>query len=157
MSWSSVLSSLQLCTRRFTDRAIQVVNVAGQQAAQRGEAAVTADHVLLALALVRRGPGRMALEHLGLDLAQEREAIAAGLAAGSCGELAKQASPSAAVEQLVDEAVAQARALGHDYVGTEHLALALLTAGASRAGEFIRSRGISADRLREAVVAVLSG
>jgi ATP-dependent Clp protease ATP-binding subunit ClpC len=157
MSWSSVVSSLRLSARHFTDRAIRVVNVAGQQASERGHTAVTAEHVLLALALVERGPGRVALERLGLDLAQEREAIAARLAGGPCGEEGKHTPVSAAVEQVMDEAVAQARGLGHNYVGTEHLTLALLSVGTDGAGEFLRERGIGAERLREAVLAVLSG
>jgi ATP-dependent Clp protease ATP-binding subunit ClpC len=157
MSLSSVVSSLRLCARRFTDRAIKVVQVAGQQAAQWGHPAVTDEHILLALALVARGPGRMALERLGLDLGQEREAIAARLAAGAGGEPGTDAPGGTTVEQVVDEAVVQARGLGHNYVGTEHLALALLSGSAGGAGEFLRERGVSAERLREAVVAVLSG
>ena len=157
MSWSSLLSSLRLTARRFTDRAIKVVNVAGQQAEQRGHPTVSADHLLLALALVERGPGRLALERLGLDLAQERDTIAAKVAAWPCDETGKEVPVSATLKAVLDEAAAQARGLGHDYVGTEHLTLALLTVDASGAGEFLRGRGISAERLREAVQAVLSG
>jgi ATP-dependent Clp protease ATP-binding subunit ClpC len=156
MWWSQLVSSLRLSLRRFTDRAIKVVNVAQQQAAQRGQAPATAEHLLLSLALVDRCPARLAMERLGLDLASEREAIAR-LVMGPPGELAQPGPGSATVEQLIDEAIAQARGLRHDYVGTEHLTLALLAVDRGGVAEFLRERGVSRERLREAVLAVLSG
>jgi ATP-dependent Clp protease ATP-binding subunit ClpA len=156
MNWSSVVSSLRLSARRFTDRAINVVNVARQQAADRGDPAVTPEHVLLALAVVERGPGRVALESLGLDLGQERVGIGALLAERPCGEPGNRPRLAPEVERVLDEAVAQARSLGHNYVGTEHLTLALVS-GAGRAAEFLRGRGISPETLRQAVLDVLSG
>jgi ATP-dependent Clp protease ATP-binding subunit ClpC len=59
------------------------------------------------------------------------------------------------VNPLVDEAIVQARGLGHNYVGTEHRMLALLSAGPHSAGEFLRARGITPESLREAVRVVL--
>lgn len=60
MKWPSVISSLRLTARRFTDRAIQALNEAGRQAAACGDTAILPEHILLALALalVERGPGR---------------------------------------------------------------------------------------------------
>jgi ATP-dependent Clp protease ATP-binding subunit ClpC len=157
MMWSWVVSSLRLSARRFTDRAIQVVNVAVQQAADRGHAAVVPEHVLLALALVKPGPGRAALEHLGLDLGRECEALAALLPGGPSGEPGNRPPVSPEVEALLDEAAAQSRRLGHNWVGTEHLTVALFSADAGQAGTFLRGRGISPETLRQAVLAVLTG
>ncbi len=158
MEWSSVRSSLQLAApRRFTDRAAKVLKMAAYQAADRCQAAVTPEHVLLALVLVERGPGRVALDHLGLDLRTERAALAALAAEGPRSEPGQGPTSSAEVGRVVDEAEVQARGLGHNYVGTEHLTLALFSAGPSQAEEFLRRRGISPESLREAVLAVLSG
>jgi ATP-dependent Clp protease ATP-binding subunit ClpA len=156
MLWSSLVSSLRLVARRFTDRSIQVVDAAREEAAKRGHPTVTAEHVLLALALVRPGPGRVAMEKLGLDLAKEREVIAA-LLAPQPNDATNEAPAIASLEEIVDEAVVQARKLRHDYVGTEHVTLALLAVEASRAGQFLREHGINAVQLRDAVLAVLSG
>lgn len=143
MKWSSIVSSFRLSLRRFTDRAIKVLNLASEQAADRGQPA-TAEHVLLALALVEPGPGHLALARVGLDLNRERDAIAALLTEQPRGE---------PVKRVASAAVSHARDLGHRYVGTEHLALALLSPGP--AADFLRERGISPEELREAVLAVL--
>ena len=156
MEWSRVVSSLQLNTRRFTDRAIKALEVAGRQAVDRGHHVITAEHVLLALTRIDRGPGHAALERLGLDLGRDRDTIIALLADSPHGETGILSVISPEVAQLVDDAVAEARGLGHDYVGTEHLILALLLADQSAAAVFLRERGIGSDRLREAVRAVLS-
>ena len=154
--WSSVMSPFRLSARRFTDGAVKVVNVATRQAAEHGHASVAPDHLLLALALVQRGSGRGALERLGLDLARERGAIAALLAELPQAQAQQRPTMSAEAERVVDEAVVQARALRHKYVGTEHLTLAVIAAGPSQAEGFLRQRGITLDNLREAVLAVLS-
>jgi ATP-dependent Clp protease ATP-binding subunit ClpC len=156
MKWPSTIASLQLTTRRFTDRAIKVLSVAGRQAATCGVSSVTPEHVLLALALVERGPGRVALERLGLDLHRESETIAKMLIKEPNGGGQDSVPLSAEVERLVDEAAVQARGLGHNYVGTEHLALALLSVSSGGAGAFLRERGISPESLQAAVLAVLS-
>jgi ATP-dependent Clp protease ATP-binding subunit ClpC len=153
--WRFVALSFRLCRRRFTDRAIKVVKVAGQQAADRGHHVITPELILLALSFVERGPGRMALEALGLDLERERAVIAALITEEPCGQVGNRLSLSPAVARLLDEAVAQARGMGHKYVGTEHLTLALASAGAGPTGEFLRRRGISPEALREAVLGLL--
>jgi ATP-dependent Clp protease ATP-binding subunit ClpC len=142
---------MRLSLRRFTDRAVKVMQVARQEAAQRHQAAVTPEHVLLALALVELGPWQAVLERLGLNLSMEQATLAALAAEGRQGEPGQEPAVSAEVEELLNAAVAQARGLGHRWVGTEHLTLALVDAGSTPAAEFLRRRGISSDSLRDAV------
>ena len=156
MKWPSVMSSFHLSGRHFTDRAIEVLNESGRQAAACGATSITPEHVLLALALVQRGPGRVALERLGLDLHQERVTIADMLVRESSSGNQSSAALSSEVESLLSEAIEQSRGLGHSYVGTEHLTLALLSVSSGPAGDFLRERGISLENLRAEVLAVLS-
>lgn len=98
----------------------------------------------------------MALEHLGLDLLEEREALASLLVKKLSGKREGSVASGAEVKHLIKEAVRQTRGLGHNYVGTEHLTLALLVVDSGQAGAFLRSRGISYESLRGAVIALFS-
>src|SRR5262249_45336727 len=136
MDWYSVRQSLGPTLCRFTDRAVKVLAVARNKAKGYRLGLVTPEHGLLALPEAEPGPGRVTLDRLGVDLGCLREdlgALAAGdPRPGSSGTVAL--SPAAA--ELVLQAEEQARALGHDYVGTEHLVLGLLATGPSPAAEF---------------------
>lgn len=51
----------------------------------------------------------------------------------------------------------EAEALGHHYIGTEHLLLGLLDPGAGPAYEVLRASGVDANGVRAAVVRVVGG
>jgi ClpA/ClpB-like protein len=68
-----------------------------------------------------------------------------GAAVGDLGRRPGRWTPAA--NDALDQAGEQARRLGHDYVGTEHVVLALATAERGIAGEVLRALGISADRM----------
>jgi hypothetical protein len=52
-----------------------------------------------------------------------------------------------AANEALSRAAAEARALGHDYVGTEHALLALATAERGTAGEVLRELGVTRERM----------
>jgi hypothetical protein len=54
---------------------------------------------------------------------------------------------TAAANEALSRAAADARALGHDYVGTEHALLALATAKRGTAGEILRELGVTRERM----------
>ncbi len=66
-------------------------------------------------------------------------------------------SLSLEIEQIVNQAKVQAKALGHNYVGTEHLVLAHLGASDSAAAEFLKMRGVTIERFQEEVVKLCRG
>jgi ATP-dependent Clp protease ATP-binding subunit ClpA len=146
--------TIQFSFRRFTDRAVGVMVMARKQAIRRGQAAVTPEHVLLALAMTEAGVGRFALERLGLDLEAEGPAIAALVGEDVRAEPGQRPDLGPDAQQLIREAITHAPRLGHRYVGTEHLILALLDAR-SPAGDFLRSRGITPESLRDSVLTIL--
>lgn len=152
MTLSSTVAALKLTARRFTDRAIQVMVVAREEAASRHHRSVNPAHVLLGLTLVQPGPGRVALERLGLDLDSEKASVAALLSEDIANE---NATFDAECDRLLAAAVSHARTLGHNYVGTEHLAMALCEANPT--AEFLLAHGVTLDRLRQAVHEVLDG
>jgi ATP-dependent Clp protease ATP-binding subunit ClpC len=141
---------------RFTDRAIEVLAVARLEANSRHHQHITAEHVLLALARVKLGVARETLKRLGVDLLAESGELAAALALIPPRGEGRDVARNPITQQMLRGALGAARALGHNYVGTEHLVLALLMPGATVAS-FLRSRGISEERFREEVLRILGG
>lgn len=121
----------------------------------RNHQQVCPEHLLLALAAIEPGPGRVTLDRLGVSLQQSMAQLEALLP--SPAEVATaDNSFSPETERLLTEARAEAVALGHRYVGTEHFVLALLRCGACPASDYLRKRGVTASRLREEVLRLLA-
>jgi len=151
VDWHSFLQSFGLSLQRFTDRAVKVLAVARAEAHERRHSHVTPEHALLALGKVERGPGRVTLERLGVDFVNDEEDILALVTALPERSVTEKLSVSSELEKMLRQAKARARTLGHDYVGTEHLVLALLAASVSPAAEFLKSRGVTTERFQEAL------
>jgi ATP-dependent Clp protease ATP-binding subunit ClpC len=141
---------------RFTDRAIEVLAAARLEANSRHHPHITAEHVLLALARAQPGVALEALKRLGLDLIDESGNLEGALAVIPPRGEGRDAVRNPITQQLLRGARGAARALGHNYVGTEHLVLALLTPGPTGTS-FLSSRGISEERFREEVLRILAG
>jgi ATP-dependent Clp protease ATP-binding subunit ClpC len=153
----SLRQSFGLSIQGFTDRAVKVLAFARAEANERFHRVVTPEHVLLALAKVEPGPGRVTLERLGVELVNHKEdlvALVSGLPERSAVE---KLSFSSELEQILRQAKAQARALGLKYVGTEHLVLALLATGVCPAAEFLKTRGVTLEPFQEELLRVLAG
>ncbi len=115
---------------RYSERAQRVIEQAQQEARQRGTGYVPTEHLVLSLLRDEAGGGkgiaRRALEELGVDVPALRERVDALLpaprhAAGEPRGPMQFTPRSKAV--IMEHAVAAARAMGHAYVGTEHLLL----------------------------------
>jgi len=140
---------------RFTGRAKRAVILAQDEARELGHGSVGSEHVLLGLLAVGEGIAAVALESLGVSLEQTRERV---------GEIAGrgQDAPAGAirftpaVSQLRDGALREAMLLGHDYVGTGHLLLALLREGDGVAAQVLAGRGADHAQVRERVLDLLA-
>jgi uncharacterized protein len=140
-----------LLLSRFTDRALKAMSLAQRQATERNHSVVTSAHVLLAL-LVEHGVGCKVLWRLGLSLEHQRDSIAALADTAQSAVSAGLVAFGTDVEQLLSEAKTQSKVLGHNFVGTEHLVLALLTAGAAPVRDFLIKQGITLERARETLL-----
>ncbi len=58
---------------------------------------------------------------------------------------------TANAKAVLEHALRESLRLGHDYIGTGHLALGCVTVRDGRASETLRNLGVSYDSLREAV------
>lgn len=157
---------------RFTDRARTVLKLAAERARDEGAPVLGTEHLLaamldeganLALLVLRAmeiDPQRVARD-LALHRPAEREAAerepveteAAGPGEPGSGTIRFGQDAANALELTVTEAVA----LGHNYVGCEHLLLGLVTEPDGVAGQVLRSLGAEPKLVRRAVTAALAG
>ncbi|MFD4400524.1 Clp protease N-terminal domain-containing protein [Kitasatospora sp. NPDC058397] len=110
---------------RFTDRARSVVMASQEEARAAGNAEITAEHLLLGLLAEPEGIGLKALAAQGVTPEAVREAAAAALPAAT--EQVPALIPyDAQGKKVLELTFREALKLGHNYVGTEHILLALL-------------------------------
>ena len=136
----------------FTARLVTVVTIAVERARTAGAATVTTGDLLAGLLTEQ---GNLALQILtALDVAPGTLTAPDTTEPGPTGDGLRFSAPVAAV---LEQAVGEANGLGHHYVGTEHLLIALVTEPAGAAGELLRSRGVDARSARQATAAALAG
>jgi ATP-dependent Clp protease ATP-binding subunit ClpA len=130
---------------RFTERAKAVLTRAQQEAVAFGHSYIGTEHLLLGL-LYNEGLGRTTLNALGVELEPAREAIVAIL--GEPRVIIGQIIPTARVKKVIELSFEEARRMGHNYVGTEHMVLGLLVEGEGVAAKVLQDMGVTLDGAR---------
>ncbi len=146
---------------RYTERAQRVIILAQEEARKRQETVVGTEHLLLGLLREGEGVAVKVLQALGVDLERATGEVERLIGAGGAGR------PQGPVEGVVltprakkvvmELAPREAQSLGHNYVGTEHLLLALLREGEGIAAKALEGLGVDLDRARSLVVQLLGG
>jgi ATP-dependent Clp protease ATP-binding subunit ClpA len=140
---------------RFTDRARRVVVLAQEEARLLNHNYVGTEHLLLGLAHEGQGVAATALASLGIPLeairAQVEESIGQGQRAPT-GHI--PFTPQA--KTVLELSLREAKQLGHDYIGTEHLLLGLVREGEGVAAQVLVELGADLSRVRQQVIGVLS-
>ncbi len=145
--------------RKFTQRAKNAVLFAQEEAKDMKHPAICTEHILLGLIREGEGVGARALLNLNIDLNKVREAIKqmigheGGRAEGADGDL--PITPRA--KKVFNLAFDEARLQGVNYVGTEHILLALLREKEGVAGQVLISMELKLDEVREQVMLLLGG
>ena len=140
---------------RFTVRARKVMELAELESIELGHDRVGGEHILLGLLREREGLAGRALEALGVTLERARaavlEQVPAGKPATAGGRLL---TPRA--KRVVERALREALALGHDYIGAEHILLGLLREGESNAIDILVALDVEPGKVRAEVLSRLS-
>ncbi|MHB8927302.1 MAG: ATP-dependent Clp protease ATP-binding subunit [Bacillota bacterium] len=141
---------------RFTPRAQNVITYAQEEAQRHGSSFVGTQHLLLGLLRDGEGVAARAIMAMGLDLDKVRgeveKVVGKAEGAGEGGAFSPRA------KRIVIELTAEeARALGHTYIGTEHILLALIREGEGVAAQVLESLGVDLEKVRAQVVALLGG
>ncbi|HEY3324725.1 MAG TPA: anthranilate phosphoribosyltransferase [Planctomycetota bacterium] len=140
---------------RFTDRARKVFSYARKEAERLKHNYIGTEHVLLGLLMEGSGVAANVLENMGVDLEAARLQVAK-VAKPTPGDFTKDKLPfthhcKRALEFTIDEA----RALDHQYVGTEHLLLGLLREPKCRGAEVLMKLGLKLEDVRTEVLEFL--
>jgi ATP-dependent Clp protease ATP-binding subunit ClpA len=141
---------------RFTDRARRAVVLAQHEARLLNHNFIGTEHLLLGLVAEGDGVAAKALESLGISLAAVRQQVEEVIGHG-------QQVPSGHIpftpraKKVLELAQREARALGHDYIGTEHILLGLLREGDGVAAQVLVRLGADLNRVRQQVVVQLHG
>ena len=140
---------------RFTDRARKVLTLAQDEAQRFNHNYIGTEHLLLGLVREGEGVAAKVLENLSVELAKVRQAVEFIIGRGErpvLGEIGLTPRAKKVIELAIDEA----RRLGHNYIGTEHLLLGLVREEGGIASGVLESLGVSLDKVRHEVVRVLS-
>ncbi len=140
---------------RFTESAQKVINLAAESARELGHNYVGTEHMLLGLIKEGEGVAAKILESNGITEDAVEEVIGEILNVGEpLRDLPTGLTPR--TKYVIDRSVMEAARLGHNYVGTEHLLIALLREGSSIAAKILVSLNANPQKLYEDVMNMLS-
>lgn len=140
---------------RFTDRARKVVVLAQEEARLMNHNYIGTEHLLLGLLAEGQGVGAKALEALGISLDQVREDVLSRIGTGSASiRGAIPFTPKA--KKALELSLREALQLGHNYIGTEHLVLALLRDDTGVAAQVLQELNVKQETLQAEVLKLLS-
>lgn len=134
---------------RTTDRARRVLDLAAAFARKSASPAVGPEHLLWAAAAEGNGVASLALREFGANDTTIRACLE------RLSETPASERPAETLDQLLLLAQAELATLGHNYIGTEHLLLALTRATSPRLHAAFANLGLHPDRIRHEVYAIL--
>ncbi|HLV81681.1 MAG TPA: ornithine carbamoyltransferase [Chthonomonadaceae bacterium] len=138
---------------RFTERTRRVVFFAQEEARRLGGSYVSTEHLLLGLVRENDIVAARILDRMGVPLGRIRAEIERQVTRGD-GRLGQDMQLTPRGKKVIDLAYDEARQLGNNYIGTEHLLLGLLKENDGLAGRVLAKLGVTLERAREEVIAL---
>jgi ATP-dependent Clp protease ATP-binding subunit ClpC len=142
---------------RYTERAQRVIVLAQDEARRLNYDYVGTEHLLLGLIREGEGLAAKALQALGISLEQVRAEVEKMIGKGTASTRGEITFTPRAKKVTVELAIEEARLLGHNYVGTEHLLLGLIREGEGVAAQVLQNLNADLERVRNQVVHLLGG
>ncbi|NLB60801.1 MAG: hypothetical protein GX806_07055, partial [Lentisphaerae bacterium] len=137
----------------FTPRAQQVIRVLSHKEAERfNHPYIGTEHLLLGLIALGEGVAVSALEHMGVDLAALRLEVEKAVGQGPEIKTAGGLPLTPRAKKVLSLAAAEAKALNHGYIGTEHLLLGLLGEEEGVAARVLKNLNVDLERTRAEVL-----
>jgi len=141
---------------KFTERAQRVILLAQEEAKKLNHNLIGTEHLLLGLIAEGEGIAAKVLQSLGTDLNTVRKEIEKLLGKGDpTPKNFIGYTPRA--KKVLELAYDEARRLGHNYIGTEHILLGLIREGEGVASQVLMNLGIDLERARNEVIKMLGG
>ncbi len=140
---------------RFTERARKVIIYAKEEARHFNHDYIGTEHLLLGLVKEGEGVAAAVLQKMGVDLETIRVEIEKLVQAGPETQVMGDIPFTPRSKKALELSAEEARALGHNYIGTEHLLLGLVKEGEGMAYRVLLNLGIDLDRLRMEIMEIL--
>lgn len=142
---------------RFTQSAIKVLKLAQYEAKHLKHRHVGTEHILLGLLHEGTNVAAKALSSIGIDLYTVRQRVHELVEKEDFDDLeTEEIGYSSEAKTIMEYAVEQAQALGHDYIGTEHILLGIIYDTESIACEILISLGADLDIIHDAILDLLN-
>lgn len=141
---------------KFTERSRKVLTLASEEAQQYHHDGVGTEHLLLAIMSEGGGVAAKVLQDLQVSPDEVRKQIEAQHPAGEQASSEGLIGMTAQGKQSIELAVQEARALGHHYIGTEHLLLGLLREEEGLANQVLQKVGITYEKAGTRIKQLLS-
>jgi ATP-dependent Clp protease ATP-binding subunit ClpC len=142
--------------QRFTDRARRVVVLAQHEARTLDHDYIGTEHILLGLIDEGQGVATTALTSMGISLEEMRQAARDSIGRGAQPRESGHIPFTPQAKKVLELSLRESMQLGHDYIGTEHILLALIREDGG-AAQLLARAGVDLDRARQQVVELLYG
>ncbi len=139
---------------RFTEKAIKVIMLAQEEARRLGHNFVGTEQILLGLVGEGTGIAAKTLKGMGINLKEARAEVEKIIGRGS-GFVAVEIPFTPRAKRVLELSWDEARQLGHNYIGTEHLLLGLIREGEGVAAKVLESLGVDLSKLRSSLIRML--
>jgi ATP-dependent Clp protease ATP-binding subunit ClpC len=142
---------------KFTERARKVLLLAKEQARRFNHDYIGTEHMLLALVSEQEGVAAAVLQNLGSDLMTIKQEIEKLLHPGGQTQVLGELPFTPRAKKVLELAAEEARSMGHNYIGTEHLLLGLLREQEGIASQVLLGLGLDINAVRKAILELLGG
>ena len=140
---------------RFTDRARKVMAYARQEVQRFNHDYIGTEHVLLGLIKEGSGVAANVLRNLDVDIKKIRLEVEKMVQSSPDVVTKGQVPFTPRAKKVIEFSLEEARALGHNYIGTEHILLGLLRENEGVAAHVLMNLGLQLDDVREEVLSLL--
>lgn len=138
---------------RFTERAQKVLTLAHEEAVRLGHPGVGTEHILLGLVKEGEGIAAKALLSLGITGDKIQREVEKIIGRGPGNTTGTTYTPRA--KKVIELSMDEARKLGHNYIGTEHILLGLIREGEGIAARVLGNLGVNLSKARQTVLQLL--
>ena len=139
---------------RFTERAQKVMVYSQEEAVRMNYNYIGTEHILLGILREGEGIAARVLKSKGIDLAAVRNQVEAIIGKGQ-QKVAQVIGYTPRTKTILELSVDEARSLGQNYIGTEHLLLALIREGEGVAAQILMAMGLNFNSIRQEIIELL--
>ncbi|PIE54561.1 MAG: ATP-dependent Clp protease ATP-binding protein ClpC [Dethiosulfovibrio peptidovorans] len=141
----------------FTERSKKVIQLAHREALRMGHEIIGTEHLLIGLAMEQGGMAAQILTSVGISLNDLIAALESSVSLNDPIEIPKDLPLSPRAKRVLDLSIREARDMGINYVGTEHMLLGLFAEGNGLAVQVLRSMGLEPEYGKTEILRFISG